>query len=200
MAIGIYMILHVPTGMMYIGQSQQTAGRWRTHKCSLRKRKHFNKRLQSLWNISNEEDFVFKVIEETTIEQLCDRERFHLDAAEPSLLVNVSMDTEVPIRGHKMSEGTRKKMSESQKRRYSTPEGRAARSAAAKAVFKDEAVRIAHSERQRAWASTDEARAKNRAAQLRSYQENPERREAARQRMLDRIRRRGQRPEQSCQT
>lgn len=60
--IGIYKILCIPNGKVYIGSSVRLAKRIRNHKSDLRQGKHPNQRLQRAWNKYGKENFVFEVL------------------------------------------------------------------------------------------------------------------------------------------
>ena len=51
MKSGIYQILNKVNGKSYVGQTDDFEIRERNHRNSLRANKHFNKHLQSSWNI-----------------------------------------------------------------------------------------------------------------------------------------------------
>lgn len=60
---GIYIIRHCPSGIYYVGQSNDVPGRINEHKNSLRLGLHINCKLQRLWNETHQTDFIFKIIE-----------------------------------------------------------------------------------------------------------------------------------------
>ena len=76
---GIYVILHVPTGRMYIGQSKCIMTRWSTHKRQLINKKHCNKDLQKAWNSSKEADWVWEVLETCSEDCLDLREQHYIN-------------------------------------------------------------------------------------------------------------------------
>jgi excisionase family DNA binding protein len=63
MTQGIYAITHKPSGRRYIGASEHIEVRWYHHNCGLKGKYHHNAELQSVWDSSQEEDFVFEIVE-----------------------------------------------------------------------------------------------------------------------------------------
>jgi hypothetical protein len=61
--VGIYKILHSPTHSIYIGQSNNIYTRFEEHKKELNLSTHHNSYLQSVWNKSNDEEFIFSILE-----------------------------------------------------------------------------------------------------------------------------------------
>jgi group I intron endonuclease len=62
---GIYRIINKLNGRIYIGSSKEFKRRWKQHTYSLRSQKHQNKFLQADFNKCGEEAFVFEVVETT---------------------------------------------------------------------------------------------------------------------------------------
>lgn len=60
---GVYQILCVPTGKIYIGSSVNLRERWDKHRRSLRNGNHRNVHLQNAWDKYGEDNFVFSVLE-----------------------------------------------------------------------------------------------------------------------------------------
>jgi predicted GIY-YIG superfamily endonuclease len=56
---GVYQIKSKVTGEFYIGSSRNVSSRWKTHLRELRRRNHFNHRLQTLFNVCGEYNLVF---------------------------------------------------------------------------------------------------------------------------------------------
>lgn len=79
MTSGIYLIVQISTGLLYIGSSANIRGRWASHRCDLRKRRHGTPRLQNAWSKHGEADFAFAVLEEVSVERLLEREQFWID-------------------------------------------------------------------------------------------------------------------------
>ncbi|AUM91520.1 GIY-YIG nuclease family protein [Clostridium botulinum] len=63
MSFGIYSIINLNTGKMYIGQTRVSfEDRWRAHRRELQLNKHYNEYLQRAWNKYGDSAFEFKVI------------------------------------------------------------------------------------------------------------------------------------------
>lgn len=67
---GIYKITCVPTGKVYIGQSNNVYKRWRDHRLELRKNQHVNNYLQRAWNKYGETQFEFEIIKKCNINEM----------------------------------------------------------------------------------------------------------------------------------
>ena len=76
---GIYKILNILNGKMYIGSSVSFEQRWTQHRSELRRNKHHSPKLQRAWNKYGEDAFVFSIIEECAPEILEKREQFWMD-------------------------------------------------------------------------------------------------------------------------
>ena len=76
---GIYVIMHIPTSKMYIGQSKCILTRWDAHKALLKNKKHYNKDLQKAWNSSKETDWLFEILESCSLEALDIREQYYIN-------------------------------------------------------------------------------------------------------------------------
>ena len=59
---GIYKILSLINGKVYIGQSKNIKYRLYRHKHSLKYNKHYNLHLQNTWNLYGENNFTFEII------------------------------------------------------------------------------------------------------------------------------------------
>lgn len=80
-ASGIYQILCVPTGKIYIGSPIDLCVRWREHSKKLRGNRHPNIYLQRAWNKHGEASFRFAVVELVMFpEYLVEREQVWIDA------------------------------------------------------------------------------------------------------------------------
>lgn len=85
---GIYVILHIPTGKMYIGQSKCILTRIYNHKRLLNSKKHYNRELQQAWNKSKPEDWLFEVLETCAEIALDIREQHYINVIGISALFN----------------------------------------------------------------------------------------------------------------
>lgn len=77
--IGIYEIYNGATSKSYIGSSVNIGKRLRDHKYDLRNNQHDNLHLQRAWNKYGEGCFTFKIIQETTADDLLETEQFWID-------------------------------------------------------------------------------------------------------------------------
>ena len=118
MESGIYYILNVFNGKIYIGYAVSILKRWRVHKHLLRNRKHHNRHLQSAWDKDGEDALLFGIIE--TVEDaavLLEREQHWINYYESH---NDEKGYNLrplagSMLGHKHSDATRKKLSASHK-------------------------------------------------------------------------------------
>lgn len=73
------MIKNVVNGKMYVGQAADIYARWIHHKSDLNNNRHHNKHLQYSWNKYGEENFIFNIIEECSINNLDKREKYWIN-------------------------------------------------------------------------------------------------------------------------
>jgi len=110
---GIYVILNVKTGKVYIGQTQDFRRRWHKHKTYLKGGYHENRHLQHAWNRYGADAFRFQKLEYCAIEQLDEREQHFLDIyMAKGMCYNIAKDVQASGRGLIRSEETRRKLSE----------------------------------------------------------------------------------------
>lgn len=76
--IGVYMIKNKVNGKYYVGSSVNIESRWQQHIKSLDEGNHTNKHLQNAWNKYGKSNFDFLVLEETSLQNLRDRETYYL--------------------------------------------------------------------------------------------------------------------------
>lgn len=113
---GIYVIVHMKSGKVYIGQAQSIGKRWNDHRSNLNRGVHGNRHLQSAWNKYGAKAFKFKVLEYCLVDRLDEREQHFIDIHIPrGMCYNIATDAKYPMRGRKASEETRKKISDSGK-------------------------------------------------------------------------------------
>lgn len=178
---GIYQILCVPTGKVYIGSSANLRRRWREHQKYLtagtwRKSNHY---LMHAWRKYGAEAFEFTILEFVEPEHLLEREQYYLDTIrpfDPSIGFN-SSPTAGSVRGIKLSDERRKSISNRQRAYMNTPEMKAAvsarkkgRSVTPESIEKFKAWRrehpvtdeqkAAHGEKMRGRKASEETRAK----------------------------------------
>ncbi|MDP3987222.1 MAG: NUMOD3 domain-containing DNA-binding protein [Nanoarchaeota archaeon] len=83
MTCGIYKILNMKDGKVYVGKSKNIEMRWNQHKSKLKKGLNRpNNHLQSSWNKYGEENFQFEIIEECKMEELKEKEEFWINKLE----------------------------------------------------------------------------------------------------------------------
>lgn len=131
---GIYQILNLVTNDKYIGRSGNIPHRFRIHKSELSKDKHGNYLLQEAWRTYGEDNFTFSIIEECSPEEAVGREQVHTDsgiythnisksALRPHDLIRyMDADGNVKYKSKRMSDETKKKISDAHKKRVKTPE------------------------------------------------------------------------------
>jgi group I intron endonuclease len=129
---GIYEIRHLPSQRRYVGSSIEVERRLFWHLSMLRAGKHHCKYLQNVWNKYPEEDFACYLLEVCKEDsELETREQFYMDQTEPGKSMNLH-PAAGSGRGYKMSEETKKKMSDRAKIAANTPEQKKMRSERAK--------------------------------------------------------------------
>lgn len=87
---GIYAILSIETGKIYVGSSVALRSRWLTHRGNLRRGIHNNKALQRSWDAHGESAHLFYLLEITPPPELLAREQEWIDR----------LDATNPIRGY----------------------------------------------------------------------------------------------------
>jgi group I intron endonuclease len=75
----VYKIVNKVNQKVYIGSTGNRGRRWSGHKELLKKRKHHSRHLQSAWNLYGENNFYYEVLEETSKQDLLDREQYWID-------------------------------------------------------------------------------------------------------------------------
>jgi len=118
MLCGIYKITNILNGKMYVGSSVNINKRWIKHRWELNKGRHGNEYLQRAWNQYGAENFIFEIIEETTLENIISREQYWLDSlnvCDNKVGYNLAKCAEASGRGLIRTEETRENMSEAQK-------------------------------------------------------------------------------------
>ena len=119
---------------IYIGSAIDTQKRWQSHLSNLKLNKHHSAKLQSHYNKYGEGDLLFRVLIECDTENLIATEQSFIDLYNPwfnmcpiagsRLGVICSLETIQRMRESKkgMTEETKKKMSESQIKRFKSPD------------------------------------------------------------------------------
>jgi group I intron endonuclease len=105
----------------YIGSAINITDRWRLHLSDLKFLKHGNKRLQNHYNKYGESDLQFSIIVGCPIDDLIKTEQFYIDAYDPYFNICKIAGSRL---GTKQSEETKRKLSESAKKRKASDETR----------------------------------------------------------------------------
>ena len=109
---GVYKIINLINGKIYIGSSKSLRNRLWEHRAKLRHNKHHNDHLQNAWNKYREDNFDYCILETCSEEQQYDREQFYINSFHPEY--NIAEEVILPS----YSEESRKKHSETKKRMY----------------------------------------------------------------------------------
>jgi predicted GIY-YIG superfamily endonuclease len=76
---GVYQILCIASGKIYVGSAVDIRQRWAQHRRLLRRNKHHNQHLQQAWNRYGETSFVFSILELTERDTLLSTEQQWID-------------------------------------------------------------------------------------------------------------------------
>lgn len=120
MKSGIYKIINLINGKIYIGSAVNLNNRWSSHKYNLNKNQHRNIHLQRAWNKHGKENFKFitiQVIEDKT--ELIKHEQTYIDWLKPQYNLNQIAGSRL---GAKHSEETKKKIGATSKNRKHSKE------------------------------------------------------------------------------
>lgn len=80
---GVYKIINITNGKVYIGSSKNIDRRWSEHIRSLEVNMHPNKKLQNAWNKYGKQNFKFEIIEECDEKHQFKREQYYIDLYKP---------------------------------------------------------------------------------------------------------------------
>ncbi len=130
---GVYQIRNIITNKVYIGSAaRRFSSRKSRHFNDLRNNKHYNKHLQSAWNLYGEHNFLFEIIERCSPELCIEREQYWIDqtkSASNEFGYNI-LPTAGSNKGCKLSEEHKANISKNSARRKWTSEERKASSKA----------------------------------------------------------------------
>jgi len=115
---GIYFIINVYTGKLYIGSAVSLEKRRKRHFRELRQNKHYNFHLQKSFNLYGEESFLFRKVTFCKRDELLKLEQDYinlLNACNDNYGYNIVKNTSSPMLGLTFSDEHRRKISESQK-------------------------------------------------------------------------------------
>lgn len=102
MKCGVYQILNVLNGKVYVGSSVHMGNRRYNHFWSLRANKHYNAHLQRAYNLYGEDNFIFEVLEYCSPDSVLEREQYYIDvfnSCDPSKGYNVAKYAQCSFRG-----------------------------------------------------------------------------------------------------
>ena len=107
---GIYKIINKINGKYYVGSSRNIKIRWNNHIKNLNKNIHHNSHLQYAWNKYGSENFVFKIVELCSLENLTNIEQKYLNIAHQNKQTNynIGIFAENSFRGRKHTDETKK--------------------------------------------------------------------------------------------
>jgi group I intron endonuclease len=125
---GVYKILCVPTGKVYVGSSINVAYRWQVHRAALRHNRHFNPYLQHAWNKYGEAAFTIEVVEIVPVEKLREREQFWLMSLKAHHKQH-GFNDQYTAQGQQHSDETKARIALAKRGRKASPETRAKMSA-----------------------------------------------------------------------
>lgn len=121
----VYAIRCLPTGKMYVGSAETYWNRCYSHRTTLRASRHHNSYLQKAWDKYGEATFVFGVIEELSpLDNIAQKEQYWMDFFDVCNRLkgfNIYPNAR-SSKGHKVSEVSKRKMSEAKKGKMWTPE------------------------------------------------------------------------------
>lgn len=122
MAAGVYVIINKENWRYYIGSAKDMSKRWNRHKLDLNRSIHINTHLQSAWNKSGADNFIFEVLEES--EDYVALEQAYLDACFPfkPYCYNIANKAWAPRR--EISEETKLNLSKERKTKTISPTSR----------------------------------------------------------------------------
>lgn len=120
--IGIYAVLHVPTGSAYVGGSVNVLNRFTWHRVMLRTNRHSCQEFQYFWNKTQEIDWITVVLEHCGGPQNLKEREFWWHHNWPSEVFGR------PVSGYRHSIETKKSMSKSAIRIAAPPDERKKRS------------------------------------------------------------------------
>lgn len=81
---GIYAIVNLTNGRMYVGSAVDIEQRWAVHRHSLRENKHHSRHLQRAWDKHGPDAFTFNILVLCEKTDLIAREQEHIDRLKPA--------------------------------------------------------------------------------------------------------------------
>jgi group I intron endonuclease len=156
MVSGIYAVLNLVSGKVYVGSSVDVHGRLAAHKIALARGTHDNSHLQGSWVKYGGRSFSFDVVEECFKEELLEREQFYIDVLD-SMNPSLGYNQKGAERRGEVSEISREKWRRARLGKVNSPETRLRMCLVRKGKPKSVAHRekIAEANRARAWKLRD---------------------------------------------
>lgn len=126
-SIGIYSITNISNNRIYVGQTRSSFyNRFVSHRTKFRRGEAVNEFMQNDWNFYGEDSFVFEIIEVCGLDTIDDKEKYWIKYySDSDMCYNVRTSGGYPtavgesnrkrLTGSKLSENTKKKMSETRK-------------------------------------------------------------------------------------
>lgn len=109
---GVYKIINLINGKIYIGSTKNMRRRLWKHRALLRHNKHHNQHLQNSWNKYGENNFDYAIIEQCDESCQYEREQYYIDTLHPEY--NIAEEVLLPS----YTEDSRRKHSETRKRMF----------------------------------------------------------------------------------
>ena len=116
---GVYMFFNIISGKRYVGSSVDIYNRIHEHYHNLKNNKSHNAHFQSSWNKYGEDAFIFCVLEYCNAEDRFEREQYYIDCLKPEYNLTLNV---VANFGHKVSDETKSKISNTLKDKYNSGE------------------------------------------------------------------------------
>lgn len=119
MIAGVYQIRHLGSGKLYVGSSIKLVVRKQEHWRLLLQGKHSNPHLQNAWNKHGADAFVFEALLYCDPKHCLMYEQISLDYLQPEY--NIALYAKAPMLGRKHTQATKKRISQSNRNKHSTP-------------------------------------------------------------------------------
>lgn len=116
---GVYMFFNMESGKRYVGSSVDIYNRIHEHYHNLKNNKSHNAHFQSSWNKYGEDAFIYSVLEYCNPEIRFSREQYYIDSLKPEYNLTLNV---VANFGHKVSNETKNKISNTLKTKYKSGE------------------------------------------------------------------------------
>lgn len=169
--IGVYRLIHTPSGRCYIGSSRNVEKRCREHLSLLARGEHHNGVLQSVFDEGGQHAFRWEVVEIVRNPlHLVAREQYHIDCGDNLLNQRKIADKSLGVR---LSAEARAKISAANKGRKLSPEHIAKLGAARRGTKLPDSAKVAIGKRSRELWATPEYREKTQ-RRMQGHNRSPE--------------------------